>query len=382
MPRLRSRAVVAALGAGLVLPALATLPSQAAIGSATFTLADCDVILNPAAENQVISSNGTWNTSLTVDHPSPVPVESSQTIGFELGEIPANTFPEALDNAGFVVYLEFENGTGFSQNFETEDVGLGTFDPTQPLVLGETEVDGVTYFDSGRFPLGLKGLSVAVYGNDTDPAAEGAFRDYRYECDRPTIAIPVVEFGVFDPTLDATITLDTVRATQGQSIGILGEDFAALTTNGTVTPTVGGEAANTFPVDDIGFFDGQLVVPEFAPPGQQEVRATYQGESATALITIVAKKAQLVVTKAVKAGKTLAVNGSLFKPGEKVTLKLKKKGPAKKGTKKAFGSSVTAGPDGTISKGVKLKKAAKGSWKITAKGASSGRTAASGFKVS
>ena len=102
----------------------------------------------------------------------------------------------------------------------------------------------------------------------------------------------------------------------------------------------------------------------------------------TALITVVAKKAQLAVTKAVKAGKTLAVNGSLFKPGEKVTLKLKKKGPAKKGTKKAFGSSVTAGPDGTISKGVKLKKAAKGSWKITAKGASSGRTAASGFKVS
>ncbi|WP_300641544.1 hypothetical protein [Nocardioides sp.] len=382
MPRLRSRAVVAALGAGLVLPALATLPSQAAIGSASFTLADCDVILNPAAENQVVSSNGTWSTSLTVDHPSPVPVESSQTIGFELGEIPANTFPEALDNAGFVVYLEFENGTGFSQNFETEDVGLGTFDPTQPLVLGETEVDGVTYFDSGRFPLGLKGLSVAVYGNDTDPAAEGAFRDYRYECDRPTIAIPVVEFGVFDPTRDATITLDTFQATQGQSIGIDGRDFAALTTNGTVTPTVGGEPANTFPVDDIGFFDGQLVVPEFAPPGQQEVRATYQGESATALITIVAKKAQLVVTKAVKAGKTLAVNGSLFKPGEKVTLKLKKKGPAKKGTKKAFGSSVTADANGQISKAVKLKKAAKGTWKITAKGAESGRTAASGFKVS
>lgn len=378
MPRLRSRAVVAALGAGLVLPALATLPSQAVVGSATFTLADCDVILNPAAENQVISSNGTWSTSLTVDHPSPVPVGSSQTIGFELGEVPANTIPETLTDAGVVVYLEFENGTGFSQNYETEDRGLGTFDPTQPLDLGEEEVDGITYFDSGRFPLGLKGLSVAIYGTGT----EGTFQDYRFECDRPTIAIPVVEFGVFDPTLDATITLDTIRATQGQSIGIDGRDFAALTTNGTVTPTVGGEPANTFPVDDIGFFDGQLVVPEFAPPGQQEVRATYQGESATALITVVAKKAQLAVTKAVKAGKTLAVNGSLFKPGEKVTLKLKKKGPAKKGTKKAFGSSVTAGPDGTISKGVKLKKAAKGSWKITAKGASSGRTAASGFKVS
>jgi hypothetical protein len=83
----------------------------------------------------------------------------------------------------------------------------------------------------------------------------------------------------------------------------------------------------------------------------------------------------------VRAGKALGVTGSLFKPGEKVTLKLKKKGPAKKGTKKAYGSSVTAGPDGSISKAVKLKKAAKGSWKITAKGASSGRTAGSAFKV-
>jgi len=382
MPRLRSRAVVAALGAGLVLPALATLPSQAVIGSANFTLNDCEVIFNPLAENQVVSRDDAWSTSLTVDHPSPVPVGSSQTIGFELGEIPANTFPEVLEDAGFVVYLEFENGTGFSQNYETEDVGLGTFDPTQPLDLGETEVDGVTYFDSGRFPLGLKELSVAVYGNDTDPEADGAFRDYRYECDRPTIAIPVVEFGVFDPAADAQIVLDSFQATQGQAIGIVGEDFAALTTNGTVTPTVGGQPANTFPVDDIGFFDGQLVVPEFAPPGQQEVRATYQGETAAALITVIAKKAQLVVTKAVKAGKKLAVNGSLFKPGEKVTLKLKKKGPAKKGTKKAFGSSVTAGPDGTISKAVKLKKAAKGTWKITAKGAESGRTAGAGFKVS
>lgn len=378
MPRLRSRAVVAALGAGLVLPALATLPSQAVIGTATFTLNDCDVILNPVAENQVISSNTSWSTSLTVDHPSPIPVGSSQTIGVELGEVPANTIPETLTDAGVTVFLDFENGTGFNTTFDTPDRGLGTFDPTQPLDLGEEEIDDVTYFDSGRYALSLKQIQVTIYGND----AEGAFRDYRYECDRPTIAIPVVEFGVFDPTLAATITLDTIRATQGQSIGIDGRDFAALTTNGTVTPTVGGEPANTFPVDDIGFFDGQLVVPEFAPPGQQEVRATYQGESATALITVVAKKAQLAVTKAVKAGKTLAVNGSLFKPGEKVTLKLKKKGPAKKGTKKAFGSSVTAGPDGTISKGVKLKKAAKGSWKITAKGASSGRTAASGFKVS
>ena len=167
---------------------------------------------------------------------------------------------------------------------------------------------------------------------------------------------------------------------QGESVRIRGEDFP--NTVGPVTPTVGGQPANALGVDDIGFFDGQLVVPEFAPPGQQEVRVTYLGETASTFVTVVAKKAQLVVTKAVKTGKKLAVSGAQFKPGEKVTLKLKKKGPAKKGTKKAFGSSITADANGQISRVVKLKKAAKGSWEITAKGAESGRTAASGFKVS
>ena len=60
-PRPRTRLTVAALGAGLVLPALATLPSQAVIGSATVTLEDCEVVLVPS---QVMSDNGTWTTSI------------------------------------------------------------------------------------------------------------------------------------------------------------------------------------------------------------------------------------------------------------------------------------------------------------------------------
>lgn len=375
MPRLRSRAVVAALGAGLVLPALATLPSQAVVGSGTVSFNDCDVVLNPLAENDPVTQNGTWTLPVTVDHPSPVPVFSSQTVGFELGDVPAGTFPADLTDTTLDVFVEFEDGRGGSLQFAAPSSFLGDFDPDQPLTLGEYDVDNVEYGESGRYSFFLKKVTVDILGFVGD---EG--RNYRYSCDRVANPTSLVTVGVFDPNAPAQITLDSLQATQGQSVGISGRDFLAQV--GTLTPTVGGEAANAFPVDEIGFFDGQLVVPEFAPPGQQEVRATYQGESATALITIVAKKAQLVVTKAVKAGKTLAVSGSLFKPGEKVTLKLKKKGPAKKGTKKAFGSSVTADGNGDISKGIKLKKAAKGSWKITAKGASSGRTAASGFKVS
>ena len=135
-------------------------------------------------------------------------------------------------------------------------------------------------------------------------------------------------------------------------------------------------------IDEIGFFDGQLVVPEFAPPGQQEVRVSYLGETATGILTIVAKKGKVTATKTVKVGKKVVLTGSLFKPGEKVTLKLTKKGKVKKGTKKSFGTSAVAGPDGTFSKAVKLKKAATGKWKVSAKAASSGRTAGAGFKVS
>jgi hypothetical protein len=379
MPRPRTRTLAAALGAALLLPALATVPSaQAVVGTANLSLDSCDVVFNPAAENQVVSRNVSWNTSITMDHPSPIPTQSSQTIGLQLGTVPASTFPEPLVDAGYELYLEFETGLGFDLNFETPNRFIGDFDPTQPLTLGAEEIDDVTYFDSGRFALALKKITVAVYGTDTDP--EAAFRDYRFECDRPAVGVPIVEFGVFDPAADAVIALDAVQATQGQSIGINGRDFKNVV--GSVTPTVGGEPANALAIDEIGFFDGQLVVPEFAPPGQQEVRVTYQGETASTFLTVVAKKAQLgVASKAVKAGKALGVTGSLFKPGEKVTLKLKKKGPAKKGTKNAYGTSVVAGPDGSISKAVKLKKAAKGSWKISAKGASSGRTAGSTFKV-
>lgn len=375
MPRLRSRAVVAALGAGLVLPALATLPSQAVVGSGTVSFNDCAVIRDPLAGGPTEPTNPTWNVQVDINHPSPVPVFSSQTVDLVLGDVPANTFPVELETTDLNLTAEFEDGRGGRFSLTAPQRSIGTFDPTQPLELGAYDIDDVQYGESGRYSFFLKKVTVDIFGFVGDQG-----RNYQFSCDRVANPTSLVTVGVFDPNAPAQITLDSLQATQGQSVGIDGRDFLAQV--GTLTPTVGGEAANPFPVDEIGFFDGELVIPEFAPPGQQEVRATYQGETATAFITIVAKKAQLVVTKAVKAGKKLAVSGSLFKPGEKVTLKLKKKGPAKKGTKKAFGSSVTADANGQISKAVKLKKAAKGSWKITAKGAESGRTAASGFKVS
>ncbi len=78
MPRLRSRAVAVALGAGLVLPALATLPSQAVVGTQNLSLTDCEMVLDPFFTNQRISDNGTWSTSVTLDHPRRSPWEAAR----------------------------------------------------------------------------------------------------------------------------------------------------------------------------------------------------------------------------------------------------------------------------------------------------------------
>jgi hypothetical protein len=375
MPRLRSRAVVAALGAGLVLPALATLPSQAVEGTQNLSLTDCEMVLDPFFTNQRISDNGTWSTSVTLKHPSPVPVGSGQTANLTLGAIPTSDLPQELENVDVSVFVLVEDGRGFEFTLTPRTTTVPVVTPGTPVDLGEQDVDDLTYADSDRYDLAVKDITIGFFGDTPDGRTY-----YEYSCDQVVRGAPLVSVGVFDPAAAAQVFLDVFQVTQGESVRFRGEDFP--NTVGPVTPTVGGQPANALPVDDIGFFDGQLVVPEFAPPGQQEVRVTYLGETASTFVTVLAKKAQLVVTKAVKAGKKLAVSGSQFKPGEKVTLKLKKKGPAKKGTKKAFGSSVTADANGQISKAVKLKKAAKGTWKITAKGAESGRTAASGFKVS
>ena len=371
----RPRTLAAALGAALVLPALATLPSEAAVGTQALSLTDCEMVLDPFFTNQRISDNGTWSTTVTLDHPSPVPVGSGQTANLTLGAIPTGDLPEPLENVDVSVFVLVEDGRGFEFTLTPRSTTVPLVTPGTPIDLGEQDVDDLTYADSDRYGLAVKDITVGFFGDAPDGRTY-----YEYSCDQVVRGAPLVSVGVFDPAAAAQVFLDAFQVTQGESVRFRGEDFP--NTVGPVTPTVGGQPANALSVDDIGFFDGQLVVPEFAPPGQQEVRVTYLGETATTLVTVIAKKAQLgVATKAVKAGKALGVTGSLFKPGEKVTLKLKKKGPAKKGTKKAYGSSVTAGPDGSISKAVKLKKAAKGSWKITAKGASSGRTAGSAFKV-
>lgn len=376
MPRPRSRAVVAALGAGLVLPALATLPSEAVEGTQNLSLTDCEMVLDPFFTNQRVSDNGTWSTSVSLDHPSPVPVGSGQTANLTLGAIPTGDLPQPLENVDVSVFVLVEDGRGFEFTLTPRTTTVPVVTPGTPVDLGEQDVDDLTYADSDRYDLAVKDITIGFFGDAPDGRTY-----YEYSCDQVVRGAPLVSVGVFDPAAAAQVFLDRLTLTQGESVRFRGEDFP--NTVGPATPSVGGEAANTLSVDDIGFFDGQLVVPEFAPPGQQEVRVTYLGETASTFVTVVARKAQVAASpRAVKAGRKLAVSGSLFKPGEKVTLKLKKKGPAKKGTKKAFGSSVTADANGQISKAVKLKKAAKGSWKITAKGAESGRTAAAGFKVS
>ena len=376
MARLSTRTLAAALGVGLLAPALATLPSQAAQGTQDLSLTDCEMILDPFFANTRVSDNGTWAASVTLEHPSPVPVGSGQTASLTLGAIPTSDLPQELTNVDVSVFVLVEDGRGFEFTLQPRTVQIPTVTPGTPLSLGEQDVDDLTYGDSDHYDLAVKDITVGFFG---DTASDERLY-YEYSCDQVVNAAPLVSVGVFDANAAAQIFLEVQQVTQGESIRLRGEDFRNLV--GSATPTVGGEPANAMAIDEIGFFDGQLVVPEFAPPGMQEVRVSYQGETAAAFLTVIAKKAQLAATKAVKVGKKVVLSGSLFKPGEKVTLKLTKKGKAAKGTKRSFGTSAVAGPDGTFSKAVKLKKAAAGKWKVSAKGASSGRAARAGFKVS
>ena len=376
MPRPTTRTLTVALGVGLLAPALATLPSQAVEGSQDLSLTDCEVIRDPFFANTRVSDDGTWAASVKLEPPSPVPVGSGQTASLTLGAIPTADLPEELTNVDVSVFVLVEDGRGFEFTLQPRTVQIPTVTPGTPLSLGEQDVDDLTYGDSDHYDLAVKDITIGFFGDTSGDTREY----YEYSCDQLVSGAPLVSVGVFDPAAPAQIFVDAFSATQGESIGFRGEDFK--NTAGPVTPTVGGEPANVQTIDEIGFFDGQLVVPEFAPPGQQEVRVSYLGETATGILTIVAKKGKVTATKTVKVGKKVVLTGSLFKPGEKVTLKLTKKGKVKKGTKKSFGTSAVAGPDGTFSKAVKLKKAATGKWKVSAKAASSGRTAGAGFKVS
>lgn len=371
------RTTAAAALAALPISLLAPLPSTAVIASDTVRFTDCEVL----KESVRLPGESTWTPTVTLDHPSPVPAASAQTIEVVLSELPGGTFPEDYpQEVNLRVLLDFEDGQGSVITYEATRP-LASFDASQPLPVGEFETD-LTYSSSGVYDFKPKSVNIELFGVQDPDTFD--FIEFDYVCDQVVDDDPISQIRVYDPNAAASISLNRLTARQGDSVAVSGKDFPRESVEDPdkdVSVFVGTLLAGSFDVDDIGSFAGVVRIPEFAKPGAAvTLRASDPAESATVTLGISVKAGSVKVSRTVvKPGSKLTVTGAKFKPGETVRIVLTKAGPGK-GTKRyAVGAKV--GATGSFAKTVTLKKAAKGSWRVTVTGPGSFRKAGTGFRV-
>lgn len=367
--------VATGLAAGLALVG-PTGSATAAPVQGSVLLDDCDILL----DGNRVSSAPDWDVDLTVDHPSPVAVNAPVTVEVDVPDLAGGVFPEDLYEVGLAFYLYFADENGYTRQLDARRT-FDTFDASAPLTMGEFEEDeDWGYLDSGRYAWSVTGVEIVLFGYRT---SDDELVTYTYECDADSTPTALFDVGVYDPDAPAVIVLDAFTATQGDTFVVTGEDFPREATDDPDTDVdvyVGDDLAASFDVDEIGSFTGVVQVPQFAKTGKAvPIRAVAVGESAEAALAVKAKKAKLSAKNA-KSGKKTTITGDGFKPGDKVKLTLKRKGRAKGTT--SYKTTATADGDGAIKKAVKLKKAATGNWKATAKGPKSHRTGKTSFKVS
>lgn len=371
------RATAAAAAVALPLSLLTTLPSSAVIASDAVGFNDCEVL----KDNVRLPGETSWTPTVTLDHPSPVPARSAQTIEVVLTSLPGGTFPE--DYPGEValdVLIEFEDGQGGVFTFEASRP-LASFDASAPLEVGEFETD-LSYSSSGVYDFKPKSITVQLFGIQDPDTFD--FVEFDYVCDQVVDDAPLSQIRVYDPDAPASIALNRSAARQGDTVAITGRDFpreAVEDADKDVSVFVGSLLAGSFDVDDIGSFAGVVRVPEFAKPGAAvTLRASDPAESATAPLSVTARPGSVKVGKAVvRPGARLKLTGSAFKPGETVKVVLTKAGPGK-GTRR-YAASATVGATGGFTRNVTLKRAAKGTWRVTVTGPASFRKAGAGFRV-
>lgn len=350
----------------------ATSTAQAVEGSTTVTFQDCELEVGgfPAGTPKSLT------TPVTVDYPSPVRTYQEQAATMTLGTLPANFFPDDLGDSYVYAEIAFDDGTG-SEFYIYEEKRMASFDAGSPFVLGEFE-HNLQFTSSGLKHFEPKRLYLWLYGDPGDGS-----RYYEYRCDPLLDATSIITTAIFDPDADAAVRLNEIAAKQGGTVLIAGTDFAHESPDdpdGDVTVTVGGVPAGTYDVDETGAFTAALRVPDFVQPGDSVVvRASSQGEVATTQLSVRARKGTVKVAPgSAKSGKKVSVKASGFKPGEKVKITLS--GGKGSGTK-SYSTSAKVNASGNASKAVKLKKAAKGKWKVKVAGPQSFRKAAKGFTV-
>lgn len=375
--RIAISATGALIAAGLTGGALAA-PTMAAESTTTVSFTDCEVRHLPYGVNTRVSDNITWTTPVRLNIPSPMQAGQSVTAEVDLGALPSGLVPEAMTEVYVDYEVVFTSLAGGNLYMELADRYFPTFDATSAPDLEEAE-NVESWGAVGVHDYSPKEAKVLITGLN----AAGEFTEYSFACDQIVAPTTLLTVAVYDLNATPELTADVYAVGQGGTINLVGKHLLAAaptTPPASVSVTIGGEAAGSFPLDAAGGFAGAVRVPDFVRPGATvAVQVTNGPKSASTQISVTAGRASIAASPTkVKRNKKVTLKGASFKPGETVAISLK--GGKKKG-KKSFSVKAKASSTGTISVKVKLKKAAKGAWKIAASGASSGRMATGSFKV-
>lgn len=383
-----SAAGVITTGLALVGAMLTGPASNAATSAATTTsfvdevtttvqFAGCEVRYEPYGANTRIGGESVWSPSLTFNHPTPIPAGEEITTSVQMGDLPANVLPEDLhDVHASVGYLEFQSEHLYPLRFYNEFY-VPTLDATQPLSFPEWEYD-TDYADVGTYNHRVKSIALLFTGKNS----ADEFAEYSFECDKVVNPQQVLTTSVYDLSLAPSLTAAPLATRQGRVIRLTGANLlvsAPTDPAAQVNVTIGGISVGSYPLDASGALIADVTVPAYLKPGERVVQVTNGAKTVTTTITVKVVKAKLTAApKSVKANKSVTITGTKFQPSEKVRLVLK--GGKKKG-KKSFKKTVTADALGQVTAKIKLKKAARGKWKVTAIGTSSARPGKTKFKV-
>ncbi len=360
-------ASLALAGGGLV---ALSAPALAASATSPVTFHNCDVRTDRAVVGSRVGQPFTWTPQITVEMVSPIRVETADTAKFWIDKLPAGVLgAEALSDVEIYSELGFDHldGSGtilHGQHGSSAAAG-------QPLLLGESEWDVVTPSYSQHHPWAPISIELDVYGT-----SGGEDFAYFVQCHRILTPATLMTVAVFDPDAMAQARLARSAAQQGAVVGVTGRDFAA---GESVTAYLGNARVGAFTADVIGSLAGSFTVPAIAKPGRHQVRLVGAGgETAATSLAVSAVKAQgSFSAKKVRRGKKATVVGQRFAPGERVLVSLVAKKKAVKG-KKSQSMKASATAAGTLSKRFTVKKKlAKGKYKVSITGLSSGRTAPS-----
>ena len=378
--RILATGLTAALLATATTLTAAVSPTAAAAPTVTFT--KCDIRTDPYNSATRVGPEFSWTTTVAVELDTPV-AETNEFVGIDttLGTFP---WPDTLPRL-YNLWLSWELEMPLSDGAH-DDAGNALFpfepderQPAGPLTLTESEREvifphaGVYDWRAGKFALWVSGYTSL----DADEPTS-----YYAQCGKPASATsPVLaSLGVWDPAAAARLSFPA-SVVQGRSATITAASFKPREN---VTYSIDGVRLATKPTGLAGSGSQSWTAGAWLKPGTHtvSVHGALSTKTLTKRFTVVAAKAKAALKpKSVTSGRKTKVTGSHFKPGEKVTIVLKRTSSGK-GKKSQTVATVTAATNGTVQKKFRVsKKFKKGTHRVTLTGASSGRSAAATLKV-